>query len=192
MCNDEDLFISISKPEKPQEITLGDGYSVEATGRGAVELNMNISSDKTQRCQLYDVLYVPQLFYNLLSVAKATKTGKVFEFAQSSCSILDEKEIVVATTTKSGNLYHFNRANQKAVPAAMKCASSEDTKEHVWHRRYGHLRANSLERFARDQLVDWFDYDTSKKPSFCEPCVEEKHHRSPFPKTREERSEEFL
>ena len=61
MCNDEDLFVSISKLEKPQEITLGDGYSVEATGRGTVELNMNISSDKTQRCQLYDVLYVPQL-----------------------------------------------------------------------------------------------------------------------------------
>ena len=116
-----------------QEITLGDGSPLEATGRGTVELNMNISNDKTQCSQLYDVLYVPQLSYNLLSVAKATKTGKTFKFALSSCCILDEKERVVATATKSGNLDHLNCVSQKTVPAAMKCASSEDTKEHVWH-----------------------------------------------------------
>ena len=55
---------------------------------------------------------------------------------------------------------------------AMKYTSTEVTKEHVWHQRYGHLGANNLERLARDQLVDGFDYDTWKKPSFCEPCVD--------------------
>ena len=49
-----------------------------------------------------------------------------------------------------------------------------------------------MERLARDQLVDRFDYDTLKKASFCEPCVDSKHHRSPFPKTGGERSEELL
>ena len=102
---------------------------------------------------------------------------------------MDEKERVLPTATKSGNLYHLNCASQKAVPAAMKYASSEDTKEHVWHRRYGHLGVNNLERLARDQLVDGFYYDTLKKPSFCEPCVDGKHH---FPKQMEKDEKNYL
>ena len=46
MCNNEDLFVSISKLEKPQEITLGDGYSVEATGKGTVQLNLKFQMTK--------------------------------------------------------------------------------------------------------------------------------------------------
>ena len=30
-------------------------------------------------------------------------------------------------------------------------------------------------------MVDGFDFDASGKTSFCESCVEGKHHRSPFP-----------
>ena len=40
--------------------------------------------------------------------------------------------------------------------------------------------------------MDGFDYDVSKEQKFCEPCIDGKHHRQPFPKTGGERSTELL
>ena len=34
---------------------------------------------------------------------------------------------------------------------------------------------------AKDQLVDGFDYTVKKEASFCDSCVQGKHHRSRFP-----------
>ena len=44
--------------------------SVEAIRRETVELLVSISNNEVQHCQLFEVLYGPQLSYNLLSVSK--------------------------------------------------------------------------------------------------------------------------
>ena len=108
VCNGKDLFIDITQLKEAQKITVGDGFSVEAIGRGTVELFINILNNEVQHCQLFDILYVPQMFYNLLSVSKATKLGKTFESVQMSCNILDKRKRAVTTATKSGNFYHLN------------------------------------------------------------------------------------
>ena len=46
---------------------------------------------------------------------------------------------------------------------------------------FGHLGTRSLLKLAKDQLVDGFDYNVRNGVSFCESCVEGKHHRSKFP-----------
>ena len=76
MCKDEELFSELSRLETPQNITVGDGYSVQATERGTVFLKMNISQNKTITCKLSEVFFVPNFSYNLLSVSKATENGK--------------------------------------------------------------------------------------------------------------------
>ena len=49
-----------------------------------------------------------------------------------------------------------------------------------------------MEKLAREELVSGFDYDTSKKLKFCEPCIDGKHHRLPFPKKGGERADDIL
>ena len=44
----------------------------------------------------------------------------------------------------------------------------------------------------QDNLVDDFDYDTTKEAIFCEPCANGKHHRSWFPTRGAKRAEEPL
>ena len=44
-------------------------------------------------------------------------------------------------------------------------------KEDVWHRRYGHLGVQSLKQLATSQLVDGFDYDSTKKTIFVIPVL---------------------
>ena len=68
----------------------------------------------------------------------------------------------------------------------------DQTKESIWHRRYGHLGARNLERIAKEQMVDGSDYEPKKESSFCEPCVYGKRSTLPFPKTGGERSDELL
>ena len=104
MCHDIDKFINMKKLDKAEDITLGDGHSVKAFGIGTFDLNVKVSSEKQQRCRLFETQYVPKLSYNLLSVSKATRSGKSFTFTESCCHLLDEKRNGVATGSKVGNM----------------------------------------------------------------------------------------
>ena len=76
--------------QKSQEVTLGDGHALEATGQGRVFLEMTLPDGKTNRCVLHSVLYVPKLSYNLLSVTKVSEHGKVIRFDDAGCQILNK------------------------------------------------------------------------------------------------------
>jgi len=128
------------------------------------------------------------LSYNLLSVSKATELGKMAQFVESRCKIVNAStQKLVATATRVGSLYYLDcQPGSQQVNTA---ESSSNTKEHVWHRRYGHLGVQSLQKLAREKLVYCLDYNTSADVDFCEPCVEGKHH---FPANNNTPSAEVL
>ena len=194
MCKDEDLFTEFIKLATPQNITVGDGFSVEATGIGTIFLNMNINQNKNVICKLSNVFYVPTFSYNLLSVSKATKLGKSFQFKGHMCYINDTKRGIIGTATKYGNLYYVNCTivKDKQHHAAMKCGNNAQTKEDLWHRRYGHLGEQNLERLAKENMVDGFDYDPKKRETFCKLCIDGKQHKQPFSKKGGERAKDLL
>ena len=171
MCCDDKLFDELHSLEQPLEVMLGDGYAVEATGRGTVVLALTEVGGKATRCKLHEVLYVPDLSYNLLSVPKATKAGKVVKFTETGCEILDSNKKVIAVATRVGSLYHLNcQADNEQTNAAVN--KSKETKEDTWHWRYGHLGVRNLQKLAKEKLVDDFDFNASSETSFCESCVE--------------------
>ena len=153
---------------------------------------MKVSDDKIKRYQLFEVLYVLHLSYNLLSVSRATKSGKTFECGQSTCRVLDSSNKTIATFTKSGNLYNLHSVHQGTTTNEVAMYGKEDTKEAIWHPRYGHLGVKNLERLAKDHMVEGFDYNVSKNVVFCEPCIGGKQHRTPFPRSGGERSDQLL
>ena len=53
-------------------------------------------------------------------------------------------------------------------------------KERLWHRRFGHLNKQSLEKLAKKELVEKFDYNASNEIRFCEACVGGKQCRNSF------------
>ena len=55
-----------------------------AVGREVV-LDMVLPNGESKSCTLHDVLYVPTLSYNLLSVTKASQKGKIVKFTKSAC-----------------------------------------------------------------------------------------------------------
>jgi hypothetical protein len=188
ICNDKTSFIELHTLKKPQDVTLGDGHVLSATGTGDVAVELILENGKTKRCRLHDVLYVPELTYNLLSVSKATEAGKRVRFHSNECKILDEHENVVATATKRGSLYYL--ACQKVKPQVNQAyTSNAGSKELRWHRRFGHLNERSLQKLVCRKLVNDFDYNTSLPIPFCKSCVEGKIHKSPFQSASRRRAE---
>ena len=84
-------------------------------------LKIAIGQNQIQRCELKDVLFVPELSYNLLSAPKITKAGKTMKFVSSDSTIFDGNQRVIATTQLIGSLYHLNFIDdgKEAVSAAM-------------------------------------------------------------------------
>ena len=191
MCNDRKLFVELRNLDKPLEVTLGDGYDLHAIGRGVVVLETKLPSGRTKKCKLHNVLYVPKLSYNLLSVSRTSDAGKTARFGETSCQILDSNRKLVAVATRVGDLYYLS-----CRPGSQKCHTAVDkgteTREDVWHRRYGHLGTRNLQKLAKHELVNGFDFDMTKEINFCESCVEGKHHRRHFPTIGGKRSVEPL
>ena len=176
MCSDKKLFRELNDLERPQEVTLGDGHLLEATAEGTVALRTLLPDGNTKKCSLHNVLYVPRLSHNLLSVSKVAEAGKITKFNRCGCEILNGDNEVIAFATKAGDLYYLEFCrNPQQLNVAEKVS-----KERLWHRRYGHLSENSLQKLAKGRLVERFDYNTTNDIGFCETCVGGKHHRSRF------------
>ena len=183
ICNDEQMFTELKSLKGTQSVLLGDGHRLEATARGVVELRLVLPDGVTKGCQLHDVLYVPDLSFNLLSVSKMAEAGKRVNFYNTRCLVTDQKERVIAIASKKGNLYYLNCVNVHHPPCVYVAEN-----ESVWHRRYGHLGEKYLQQLEKDKLVNGFNYDVTKSTELCEPCVQGKLHNSKFPSTGRKRA----
>ena len=73
MCQGSKSFTNLYQLDNPIDVTLGDGRALLAVRRGELVLDMTFPSGESKSCTLHVVLYVPELSYNLLSVAKASR-----------------------------------------------------------------------------------------------------------------------
>ena len=176
MCSNKKAFTILYQLESPIKVTVGDGPALTAIGRGDVVLNMECPSSESESCTLHDVLYVPELSYNLVSVAKVSQKGKIVKFTSNACYILDKKHKMIAKALKVEKLYRF-----KCKPVHEHAGIATNSKEDIWHKRFGHLGVSSLQRLSHDRLVDGYDYDVSQQLTFCETCPQGKQHRTKFP-----------
>ena len=131
------------------------------------------------------MLYVPELAYNLVSVSRATEAGKTVQFNSSGCKLLNEKGKAIAFAEKHGSLFHLkvNRESQGSINAVQR-----QNKENLWHRRFGHLNEQSMQKLVRKELVSHLDYNTFNEVGFCEACVGGKQCKNSFEPSKTETS----
>lgn len=177
MSNSESFFVNLRAPNNSLNnsltTTLGDGHTFPVMGCGDVVLEMQLSHGKTSKCTLHDMLFIPDLAYNLLSVSSAAKRGKVTIFSESKCEIKNAKAKLIACGHREGSLYYLDCDGAPQEVHSM----CECTKGNTWHCRYGHLGIRSLQLLVKDKMVKGLDFDCSDKFNFCGPCKEGK---SPF------------
>lgn len=104
MANDPKFFSVLDKSASV-DVVLADGSITVAAGIGEGVV-MCVGGDGVAReIVVTDVLYIPKLDSNLISVRKLTQKGLKVHFTESKCEIESESGKVIAVGEIKGNLY---------------------------------------------------------------------------------------
>ena len=68
-------------------------------------MDMLLNDGIRRKCTLKKVLYIPELAYNLISVARAGEAEKMVHFDNSSCEFQNKKDEIIAVSACEGSLY---------------------------------------------------------------------------------------
>ncbi len=88
---DRDLFSPYVEHEQ-SNVKLGDGTSVKVVGEGDITLAITVNGEPRQ-CRLLNVLHVPDLGYQLLSVPTSDKQSFEVTFKSGRCYIRKENTL---------------------------------------------------------------------------------------------------
>ena len=86
MTHDRNSLSDFLELRQPCNIILGDNRTIRAYGKGTYRLTTDVEG-QLQKIALYDVLYLPDLRRNLLSVRAMTNRGATVEFQANKCEI---------------------------------------------------------------------------------------------------------
>ena len=161
--------------KQPSVVNLGDNRSILAYGKGTYHLKA-ILDDHVQNISLRNVLYLPELDKNLLSVYAMIKLGATVMFEGNKCKISRNSKLL-AVGDIQGKLYKL-RIGHEHVNIAKDASNSS---LHLWHCRFGHLGMNNVRKLLNGDLVKGMS-DVNENISFCEGCMMGKQHRCSYPK----------
>ncbi|GKV31343.1 hypothetical protein SLEP1_g40039 [Rubroshorea leprosula] len=177
MTGNINLFINLDK-SMSKTITMGDGTIREAQGKGMVKLD-----EHGKNC-IDDVLFVPHLDSNLLSVGQFMMDGYSLVFENMACYVYKDG-------TKKELLIKVPMAKNKCFPLTLDCESALNVTLHdenwLWHHRYGHLNFQGLVHLSKQNLVLGLPI-IEQVDGVCESCVYGKQHRDAFPKGKARRA----
>lgn len=170
MTNDRSIFCEFDS-QCNSSIVVANGNKVECIGKGKVILSL---FGRDHLITLHDVLLVPSLDSNLISVSKLIDKGFAVTFDSLGCYLdKDEERLLIAD--KSDNLFivktKIERVNLSKASASNFCI-------HEWHLKLAHRNLQDIQAMRRIGLKIR-DCNCS---NVCESCIIGKISRSPFPK----------
>lgn len=195
LVNDKSLFVELRELEHPVEIAIAkDGETIEAKQAGTVKVT-SVVNGKEIKCSVKNVLYVPELRCNLFSVIRCDEAGMKVVFESESVQIYRDSEMV-ATGSRVGKLYRLDLfVDSRNASDSLLSFGRVPANLELWHRRFGHLNARSLEKLISEDMCVGLKLNGRQKNDtviVCEPCVEAKQTRNPFQVRKEPRSSRIL
>lgn len=141
-----------------------------------MSLYLRASRHENKIIKLENVLYVPELCNNLLSVPTITERGHTVIFNKTRAFVKREDGSIILTTTKRENLYVVDEEANRAWNA------EHETDENLqkWHQRYGHVNINDLKKMKTEEMVDGMNLMTKSNEFKYEVCAKCKIHVQPF------------
>jgi transposase InsO family protein len=158
---------------KPLRIRLANDDVMYAEGKG------DLFVDVAQRICLTNVLFVPGLLSNLLSVTALATKGCRVSFDDKAVVFYDKTDRPVIVGHRDGASYMVQMVPVRTAWAAQ----CQTTNVDYWHRRLGHIGRDGLSRMVRDDMVDGLpctQEDLRRLPEFCDICVQSKQTRQSY------------
>ena len=183
-----------------QKVHMGNGTCLDIKHIGNSFVSSNVPS---RSLTLKNILHVPLITKNLVSVSQFTKDNNVyFEFHPSTCFVKDQ---VTKTPLLQGalhkGLYRLNFSNKaREVPGQISHVHVSETKDptdisqaspqnlvssskeslffDIWHKRLGHPSSKIVTKVLSDCNIP---FQMNKMPPFfCVSCQMGKSHKLPF------------
>jgi transposase InsO family protein len=160
------------------EIIVANGDKIEAIGRGKVIL-MSGESHRPIQLTLKEVLYVPNIDVNLISVKKVTENGLCVKFINKSCYLSGKFGTYLIAKDNDG-VYSLLGNEQRAnvVQIESECI-------HGWHKRLAHRNLADIKRIKNIGL----NIKPCNCSDLCESCIQGKMSRNSFPQHAERKTE---
>ena len=155
-----------------KEITIANNEKLSVKCSGQVEIS-TVVDKQLFNIVVRDILCVPELSTNLLSVGQLTRNGNRVVFSKTDYQIYNVGELI-ATATMKNNMYKLNLSKPKEHFIA--AAATVD----VWHRRFGHVNYKDLS--LMQNAVKGLDCrgNINVNKETCQICCEGKQCRLPF------------
>jgi hypothetical protein len=165
---------------------MGDDTILEAIGKGSIKAIMQVGGELTHTT-ITQVLHVPKMKNNLISVGKLISEGFKVEFDKDGYKVNDARGVVVAQTRRDKSLYLLNVNVYKDMTHIV---NSLEVGAMLWHERLDHLNMASLKEL--DAMVDGMNLKEVPLHHICERCIKGKHQRTSFPKDGTTRVSQLL
>jgi transposase InsO family protein len=183
MVNDEVLLIGAQQADI--KVKIADDSILSCTKTGSVE----IQNHEGALVKLNNVLYMPDLSCNLLSVSKAQDAGYLVTFDSKGAKI-ERNGSTLLRARRNGGLYEIiGKPQPQMTPVYDALAGTGSALKSktprlgvLWHRRLGHLGYSSLQKMAKKGIVHGLpSADVFENPPVCWSCSSGKMTKKPFP-----------
>lgn len=146
MTSNGEISAEYSELDEPRSITIGDGKEISALGK------FSFRSGKFEG-DLFDVVWVPGLSENLLSLGHATKRGNKVGFGDTD-DIFSNKFGVCLTGRKIlGHLFVVQLKSNSINNTAGVHFGKADVTIDEWHKRFGQSSAERIKSLLKQNAV---------------------------------------
>lgn len=177
MTAKQENIASPSFEHKTKEIIIANQACVPVLCSGDVNI-ITVVNGVEYAITVSDVLCIPNLTTNLLSVSQLIKTGNSVVFKENTCHIYNRQKVLVGKAELVEGVY---RLYTKESDSEQLIAATAIVSSNTWHRRLGHLNSTSLRKMKNGaaegvSYTDTANIDKSK----CTVCCEGKQARLAF------------
>lgn len=135
---------------------------------------------ETNKYTLNEVLFVPDLQKNLLSVSVITDKGGEVLFTKKEVLVSKNKEIIIKGKKNENGLYTINLKSQKEALVTYKKETALE-----WHIKLGHPSKESMKKLLKlSNGINITESDIDNLSADCEVCLKAKQSRLPFDNMR--------
>jgi hypothetical protein len=171
MIGDQAILSNLNENKTSYKVELGDKntYPVERIGQAFVKLKIS------NNVHLSNVLYVPSLEKNLVSISCLEDKGNIIAFVDGKVlswprdSSIENARVI---GTREGRLYRLLEQNDEAL------VHDEVNPNEIWHRRYAHINYKELPFLKR--MVEGIPELQSTHEGICKGCALGKNVKKPF------------
>jgi len=155
---------------------------------GVAKVNESMTAEGTgclefQNCRLKEVVYIPELSKNLLSVNAITSNGGKVLFTDKDVIVsFNNKEILKGQKLSNG-LYQIKTELEEEKETYL--TENKELKVNLWHRKLGHIGNDSLVNLLKmSDGIDLSLAEVKEDKKMCKICMEAKHTRTKFDNNR--------